>query len=40
MKRCWQVILPGYPIFTMVMMEDGNPLEIVQSIWGMEAMVE
>lgn len=32
MKRCWTVIL-GTKRFTMVLMEDCDPLQVVQSIW-------
>lgn len=32
MKRCWTVIL-GTKSFTMVLMEDCDPLQVVKSIW-------
>ncbi|AMO78035.1 hypothetical protein PcP3B5_46430 [Pseudomonas citronellolis] len=32
MKRCWTVIL-GTQRFTMVLMEDCDPLAVVRSIW-------
>lgn len=32
MKRCWTVIL-GTKRFTMVLMEDCDPLQVVRSIW-------
>lgn len=39
MKRSWKVILPGRPVFTMILMEDCDPLQVVLSIWG-EGRVE
>lgn len=33
MKRCWKVVLPGRPAFTMILMEDCDPVEVVKSIW-------
>lgn len=34
MKRAWQVKVEGYPPFTMVMMEEANPLETCRAIFG------
>lgn len=33
MKRCWKVILPGHAPFTLILMEDCDPLQVVRSIW-------
>lgn len=34
MKRCWTVLIPGKPIFTMILMEDdADALQVVRSIW-------
>lgn len=33
MKRCWKVILPGRPAFTMILMEDCDALLVARSIW-------
>lgn len=33
MKRCWNVLIPGRAPFVMILMEDCDPLQVVQSIW-------
>lgn len=33
MKRSWTVTIPGYPPFVLILMEDCDPLQVVQSIW-------
>lgn len=33
MKRCWKVVVPGRPAFTMILMEDCDPVDVVKSIW-------
>lgn len=34
MKRSWNVLIPGYPPFVLILMEDCDPLQVVLSIWG------
>lgn len=38
MKRSWTVIV-GVKRFTMILMEDSDPVEVVKSIWP-QGMVE
>ncbi len=33
MKRAFTVLVPGFRPFTMIMMEEANPDEVVRSIW-------
>lgn len=33
MKRSYTVQVPGYRPFTMILMEDADPAEVVRSIW-------
>ena len=33
MKRSYLIRVPGYRPFTMIMMEEGDPLTVARSIW-------
>lgn len=33
MKRSYLIRVPGYRPFTMIMMEEGDPLQAARSIW-------
>lgn len=33
-KRCWKVLLPGRPAFSMILMDDeDDALTVARSIW-------
>ena len=32
-KRSYLIRVPGYRLFTMIMMEEGDPLQAARSIW-------
>ena len=32
-KRAYTIHVPGYRPFTMIMMEEGDPLQAARSIW-------
>lgn len=32
-KRSYLIRVPGYRPFTMIMMEEGDPLTVARSIW-------